>query len=84
MYYHYVQLFFLLKDAVVPLYILKTWFEEEGIPIMEPDLNPIENLWDQIATMVEEENPTNVEQRWRAVKTLWEGLPATGTTCNSH
>ena len=30
---------------------------------------------DQIATKVEEENPTNVEQLWRAVKTVWEGLP---------
>ena len=60
--------------------LVKGWFKEGGITFMEwpaqsPDLNPIENLWDQLKTMVQEQNPTNVTELWSAVKAAWQGFP---------
>ena len=60
--------------------LVKGWFKEEGItsmkwPAQSPDLNPIENLWDQLKTMVKEQNYTNVTELWSAVKAAWQGFP---------
>ena len=43
-------------------------FNDEQITVMDwpaqsTNLNPIENLWDQIKTMVEEQNPTSAKLR---------------------
>ena len=53
--------------------LVKGWFNEEGITFMEwptqsPNLNSIENLWDQLKTMVQKQNPTNATELWSAVK----------------
>ena len=60
--------------------LVKGWFKEEGITFMEwpaqsPDLNPIENLWDQLKIMIQEQNPTNVTELWSAVTAAWQGFP---------
>ena len=45
-------------------------------PAQSPDLNPIENLWDQIKTMVQEQDPTSVKELWTAINSAWEGFPS--------
>ena len=45
-------------------------------PAQSPDLNPIENLWDQIKTMAQEQNPTSVKELWTAINSAWEGFPS--------
>ena len=60
--------------------LVKEWFKEEGItftewPAQPPNLNPIQNLWDQFKTMVQEENSTNVTKVWSAEKAAWQSFP---------
>ena len=60
--------------------IVKQWFNDQGMEVMKwpaqsPDLNPIENLWDQIATKVAEGNPSNNTELLTAVKAAWNALP---------
>ena len=45
-------------------------------PAQSTDLNPIENLWDQIKTMVQEQNPTSVKELWTAINSAWESFPS--------
>ena len=45
-------------------------------PAQSPDLNPIGNLWDQIKTMVKEQNPTSVKELWTATNSALEGFPS--------
>ena len=59
---------------------VEAWFEEERIEVMSwpsqsPDLNPIENLWEHIATKVHEQTPANMQELWIAINTAWESLP---------
>ena len=44
-------------------------------PAQSLDLNPIENVWDQLKTVVQEQNPTNVTELWSAIKAAWQGFP---------
>ena len=42
--------------------LVREWFTEEKIAVMElpaqsPNLNPIENLWDEIKAKAQEQNP---------------------------
>ena len=46
-------------------------------PAQSTDLNPIK-LWDQIKTMVREQNPTSVKELWTAINSAWEGFPSDG------
>ena len=60
--------------------IVKQWFNEQGMEVMKwpaqsPDLNPIENLWDQIATKVAKGHPSNNTQLLTALKAAWNALP---------
>ena len=45
-------------------------------PAQSLDLNLIENPWDQIKTMVQEQNPTSVKELWTAKNSAWEGFPS--------
>ena len=59
--------------------IVKDWFEAESVEVMEwpaqsPDLNPIENLWEQIGTKVKLQNPTSHMDLWSEVETAWDQI----------
>ena len=43
-------------------------------PAQSTDLNPIK-LWDQIKTMVQEQNPTSVKELWTAINSASESFP---------
>ena len=50
----------------------KQWFDEQKIevidwPAQSPDLNPIENLWDQISLSIQEKSPSNHSELWNAI-----------------
>ena len=45
-------------------------------PAQSPDLNLIENLWDQIKAMAQEQNPTSVKELRTAINSTWEGFPS--------
>ena len=44
-------------------------------PAQSPDLNPKENLWDKIATIVVKGNPYNNAQLLTDVKAAWDNSP---------
>uniref|UniRef100_A0A3B1IKH7 Tc1-like transposase DDE domain-containing protein n=1 Tax=Astyanax mexicanus TaxID=7994 RepID=A0A3B1IKH7_ASTMX len=56
---------------------------ETGVPQMEwpctssPDLNPIENLWDQLSRLVEARNsaPQNLNDLRAALQEEWDAMP---------
>jgi transposase len=59
-----------------------TWLEENEIdvlpwPSQSPDLNPIENLWNEVDRRVRKraQLPTNKEELWTAVLEEWNGIP---------
>ena len=54
-------------------------FNDDQITVMDwpaqsPDLNPIENLWNQIKTMVQKQNPTSVKELWTDINSAWKGF----------
>ena len=44
-------------------------------PSQSLDLNPTENMWDQFATRVHEQNPSNLQELWEVVQSAWDGIP---------
>ena len=59
---------------------VRDWVKQEGISVMDtpaqsPDLNPAENMWDQIKVMVQNHNPRNLTELWTSVNTAWEAFP---------
>ena len=65
--------------------LVREWFTEEKIAVMElpaqsPNLNPIENLWDEIKAKAQEQNPRSVNELWPAVKNAWDAFPVARVT----
>ena len=59
--------------------IVKYWFEAESVEVMEwsaqsPDLNLIENLWEQNGTKGQLQNPTSHMDLWSEVKNAWDQI----------
>ena len=62
----------------------REWFQNHDMEVMEwpaqsPDLNPIENLWQQLKQRLSSyENPPNgILELWERVEKEWEGIDAT-------
>jgi len=45
--------------------------QQLDFPPYSPDLNPIENLWDNLKRRVEKRNPTNLEELEDAINEEW-------------
>ena len=44
-------------------------------PAQSPDLNPLENLWDEMERRLHrEERPRNKDQLFEILKRIWEGM----------
>ena len=57
--------------------IVKQWLFRNGIqcidfPPYSPDLNPIENLWNDLKRRVESHNAANIEELQQHLSTQWE------------
>ena len=82
---------FLFMDDNAPAHrgrIIKQRLQEAEVPQMEwpalsPDLNSIENLWDQLARRVEGRNPApqNLGELRTALQEEWNALPQTSISC---
>lgn len=66
--------------------IVLRWFEEHDgefnllrWPAQSPDLNPIENLWDEIERALRQMDPvpSNLQELASAVQRAWSGIPST-------
>ena len=76
---------FIFMDDNAPAHrghIIREGLLETGIPQMEwpalsPDLNPIENLWDQLSRRVEARNsaPQNLNDLRAALQEEWDAMP---------
>ena len=56
--------------------VVKTWFQQNDVTVMEwpaqsPDLNPIENLWQQIKVIVCKQKPTTERRLKECIITAW-------------
>ena len=55
------------------------WFEETELNVMtwpaqSPDLNPIENLWDELGKGLDGYTPRNKQQLWEILKDEWNKI----------
>lgn len=60
--------------------LVKSWFSTEKIDVLDwpaqsPDLNPIENLWNEIKMEVARKNYKNLNNLWSAVQESWYSIP---------
>ena len=44
-------------------------------PAQSPDLNPLENLWDHLKSVVQKKNPHNVKELWTVINEAWNEFP---------
>lgn len=60
--------------------LVKDWFRAQKVsvipwPSQSPDLNPIENLWDELKKKLGGQYFTNRDQLWEAVQKEWHSIP---------
>lgn len=60
------------------------WIKDNGVPLLDwparsPDLNIIENAWDQIERMIKDKNCKNLQDLKREIAVAWQNL--TGSYC---
>ena len=60
--------------------LLQQWFDDNGIDVMDwpsvnPDLNPIENMWDYLKTRVKARKPKNKAELWQYAQEEWAKIP---------
>lgn len=60
--------------------IFKEWFSKENIKVLDwpaqrPDLNPIENLWNDVKNKIAQKNFKNAEELWMGIQEAWLSIP---------
>ena len=60
--------------------VVKNWLSSEKIsvlnwPAQSPDLNPIENLWNDVKVKVGQKKYKNCNELWEAVQEAWNSIP---------
>ena len=58
----------------------KQWFQTNNVDVMDwpaqsPDLNPIENLWNDVKRDLINKNPKNKEELWKQINESWSSIP---------
>ena len=44
-------------------------------PAQFPNLNPIENLWNDLKIRISEEKPKNSKELWKVTRSAWMSIP---------
>ena len=73
---------FIFQDDNAPVHRargVETWLENQGInrmqwPAQSPDLNPIENLWNDIGMAIMRERPVTKHQLTQCIRTTWTNI----------
>jgi transposase len=75
---------FIFQEDNAPIHtarVVKNWKQENGInslpwPAQSPDLNPIENLWDELERQVRayQPLPKNRENLWQILQETWSNI----------
>lgn len=57
--------------------LVREWFTKQKITVMEwpADLNPIENLWDEVDRRIRHQNYSNGDQLYEAIENAWKSIP---------
>ena len=58
---------------------VKMWFNAKKINVLEwsahlPDLNPIENLWEEVDRNINRSTATNLDRLWIEIKATWDAI----------
>lgn len=60
--------------------LVKDWFSKECIPVLDwpaqsPDLNPIENLWNDVKCAIAIQKFKNLDDLWTGIQNAWYSIP---------
>ncbi len=58
----------------------KSWLNDHGVGVLDwpansPDLNPVENLWDNVKRKMRNKRPKNADELKATVKETWASIP---------
>lgn len=61
--------------------LTKLWFEQNNVDVLQwpsqsPDLNPIENLWNELKIEVSKRHLSKKADLWRVIQEVWYSIPS--------